>query len=70
MLMLLAIALGFYGYTVPLDSYSVILDLALFATSIAFGLCAAAPELALIVLAAFSARSFIGCDIRRFQPPS
>lgn len=85
-LMPLAIAVGFYGYTALIGGHSLILDLALFVASIAFGQAAAvgvyaAPNLGrglesaalmlvLIMLAAFSALSFIGIDAPIFQPPS
>lgn len=85
-LMPLAIALGFYGYTALLGSHSLILDLALFVASIACGQAVAvgvytAPNLGrgsesaalvlvLIMLAAFSALSFIEIDVPLFQPPS
>ena len=86
LLMPLAIALGFYGYTALLGSHSLILDLALFVVSIACGQAAAvgvyaasplgrgfeaaALVLLLIMMAAFSAFSFIGIDAPLFQPPS
>lgn len=85
-LMPLAIALGFYGYTALLGGHSLILDLALFVASIACGQAvavgvykasplgrgseAAALVLVLIMLAAFSALSFIEIDVPLFQPPS
>jgi hypothetical protein len=81
-----AIALGFYGYTALLGGHSLILDLALFVASIACGQAvavgvytapnlgrgaeAAALILVLIMLAAFSALSFIEIDAPLFQPPS
>jgi hypothetical protein len=85
-LMPLAIALGFYGYTALLGGHSLILDLALFVASIACGQAVAvgvykaspvgrgseatALVLVLIMLAAFSALSFIEIDFPLFQPPS
>jgi|CXWL01.1.fsa_nt_gi hypothetical protein len=85
-LMPLAIALGFYGYTALLGGHSLILDLALFVASIACGQAvavgvysapppgrafeAAALVLVLIMLAAFSALSFIKIDIPLFQTPT
>lgn len=85
-LMPLAIALGFYGYTALLGGHSLILDLALFVAAIACGQAvavglytapnlgrgseAAAVVLILIMLAAFSALSFIEIDVPLFQPPA
>lgn len=81
----LAIALGFYSYTAALGGHSLILDLALFVASIASGQAAAigvycasplgrgfeaaALILIVIMLAAFSALSFIGLEYPLFQPP-
>lgn len=86
LLMPLAIALGFYSYTAMLGSHLLILDLALFVASVACGQAtaaviyaappvargfeAAALMLVLIMLAAFSAFSFVGVDAPLFQPPS
>ena len=85
MLMPLAIAIGFYGYTAALGGHSLILDLALFVASIAGGQAAAAGvysasplgrgfeaaalTLIAIMLVAFSALSFIGLEVAPFQPP-
>jgi hypothetical protein len=84
LLMPLAIALGFYGYTAVLGSHSLILDLALFVASVACGQAAAvgvysgsplgrgfeaaALMLVLFTLAAFSTLSFIKPDIPLFHP--
>jgi hypothetical protein len=84
-LMPLAIALGFYGYTALLGGHSLILDLALFVAAIACGQAvavgvytgpnlgrrseAAAVVLVVIMLAGFSALSFIKIDAPLFQPP-
>jgi hypothetical protein len=85
-LMPLAIALGFYGYTALLGSHSLILDLALFVAAIACGQAvavgvyaapnlgcrpeAAALVLVILMLAAFSALSFVEIDAPLFHPPS